>query len=61
MNDAEKMDLIRASDVLVDGPFLLAQRRLDIRFRGSANQRIIDVPKTLQRGEVVEWRSDFIG
>ena len=48
--------LLRATDVLVDGPFLLAQRSLELRFRGSANQRIIDVPASLAQGAVVEAR-----
>jgi anaerobic ribonucleoside-triphosphate reductase activating protein len=39
--------------VLVDGPFLLAQRTLEKRFRGSKNQRVIDVKKSLERGEAV--------
>lgn len=39
--------LLETLDVLVDGPFILAQRNLDLRFRGSENQRILDVPKSL--------------
>jgi anaerobic ribonucleoside-triphosphate reductase activating protein len=42
-------------DVLVDGPFVEAEKNLTLRFRGSANQRLIDVPASLQRGEVVLW------
>ena len=42
-------------DVLVDGRFVLAQRDLTLRFRGSDNQRLIDVPESLRRGEVVLW------
>ena len=40
--------LLENVDVLVDGPFLRAQKTLDKRFRGSANQRIIDVPASLK-------------
>ena len=40
-------------DVLVDGRFILEERDLNILFRGSRNQRLIDVPKTLETGEVV--------
>ena len=50
----EKRRLLEACDVLVDGPFLLEERSLDLRFRGSKNQRAIDVPASLQSGEVVE-------
>ena len=42
-------------DVLVDGPFVEAEKKLTLRFRGSANQRLIDVPASLKRGEVVLW------
>ena len=42
-------------DVLVDGPFVLAKKNLSLRFRGSENQRLIDVPTSLASGEVVLW------
>lgn len=42
-------------DVLVDGPFIEAKKNLTLRFRGSENQRLIDVPASLQKGEVVLW------
>ena len=45
--------LLEQIDVLVDGPFIMAQRDTDLRFRGSTNQRIIDVRASLQKGEVV--------
>lgn len=40
-------------DVLVDGRFIESQKDLSLKFRGSRNQRIIDVPKTLEEGEIV--------
>lgn len=42
-------------DVLVDGPFIEAKKNLSLRFRGSENQRLIDVPATLKEGEIVLW------
>jgi len=43
-------------DVLVDGPFVEAKKNLSLRFRGSENQRLIDVPASLASGEVVLWK-----
>ena len=48
-------ELLGYLHVLVDGPFVAAKKNLKLRFRGSENQRLIDVPKTLQQGEVVLW------
>ena len=44
--------LLEGLDVLVDGPFVLAKKDLGLRFRGSSNQRIINVPASLKAGEV---------
>lgn len=53
-NEARKA-LLLACDVLVDGRFVLEQRSLALRFRGSGNQRVIDVPKSLKTGKIVLW------
>lgn len=52
--DRAVMELILVSDYIVDGPFILAERDLELPFRGSRNQRIIDVAKTLEEGKVIE-------
>ena len=54
-NAPEKIALLKETDVLVDGPFLLAERSLELRFCGSRNQRLIDVKKSLTEGKVVLW------
>ena len=50
--DAQK-ELLREIDVLVDGPFILAERSLTLNWRGSRNQRVIDVQASLAAGEIV--------
>ena len=47
--------LLELLDVLVDGPFVEAQRDTTLLFRGSKNQRLIDVPRSLAAGKVVGW------
>lgn len=49
--------LLEAIDILIDGPFLQAQKSLEIAFRGSRNQRILDVKKSLAAGKAVETAS----
>lgn len=51
-------------DVLVDGPFVEAKKDLALRFRGSSNQRLIDVPKSLKENKIVlweDWQGDLKG
>lgn len=43
-------------DVLVDGPFIEAKKNLSLRFRGSENQRMIDVPASLAAGTIIPWQ-----
>lgn len=45
--------LLETLDVLIDGPFLLAERSLELNFRGSRNQRVLNVPASLKAGEAV--------
>lgn len=46
-------------DVLVDGPFMIEKKNLTLRFRGSENQRLIDMKKTLAAGHVVLWDDGY--
>lgn len=46
--------LLEQTDYLIDGKFVIALKSYDLQFRGSSNQRIIDVKKTLESGKVIE-------
>ena len=48
-------ELLEGLDVLVDGPFVEEKKNLTLRFRGSENQRLIDVPASLKTGRVILW------
>ena len=48
-------EILSYLDVLVDGPFVEAKKNLSLRFRGSENQRLINVPASLEQGEVLLW------
>ncbi len=52
--EAGTEELLNLTDVLVDGRFVLAQKSFDVPWRGSRNQRLIDVPKSLAAGMAVE-------
>ena len=52
---AETEEMLSLLDVLVDGRFILAQKDISLRFRGSKNQRLIDLNRTRAEGRVVLW------
>ena len=56
MGNPVLLDTVRELDVLVDGPFVQAERDISLRFRGSRNQRLIDVQRTLATGNVTLWQ-----
>ena len=49
------MELLKASDILIDGKFELDKKQEGLKFRGSSNQRSIDIKKTMETGKVVEY------
>ena len=51
----DKLKLLSMIDILVDGRFMEDQKDLTLQFRGSANQRIINVTKSLEENKVVLW------
>lgn len=52
--------LLRQTDVLVDGPFLQEEKSYELHFRGSRNQRLIDVPASLAQGKVILWEEQDV-
>lgn len=52
---AVTQELLTYLDVLVDGPFIAEERDLSLRFRGSRNQRLIDMKQTRAAGRIVLW------
>ena len=51
----EMKEFLSYIDVLVDGKFILAEKDISLRFRGSRNQRIIQVQESMEKGETVLW------
>ena len=54
-SDPATAALLAQTDILIDGPFILEQRNLELKFRGSDNQRVIDVPASLRQGTAVTF------
>ena len=55
MQQPRLLQAVKELDVLVDSPFVMAERDTHLRFRGSRNQRLIDVQATLATGKVTQW------
>lgn len=53
--DKKRSEIIKLCDILVDGRYMEKLRDVSLRWRGSLNQRVIDIKQTLQKGEVVLW------
>ena len=52
LRDGSSRELLCNIDVLVDGEFEVERKELNLQWKGSANQRVIDVPETLEKGEI---------
>lgn len=52
-NDIIPKDILGKIDIIVDGPFILKERNLSLKFRGSNNQRVIDVKESLKHNSVI--------
>lgn len=55
MEDPAVKSLLDETDLLIDGPYIEAQRNLELSFRGSENQRVIDIPQTRRTGRLTLW------
>ncbi|SEO60043.1 anaerobic ribonucleoside-triphosphate reductase activating protein [Paenibacillus sp. OK076] len=58
ITDPSRMELSRLCDVIIDGPYIAAERDVSLPFRGSRNQRIIDVGATTARQTIVTMQLD---
>lgn len=59
LTDSAVRRLLELTDILVDGPFILAERNLTLSYRGSENQRVIDLGKSRKEGKIVLYRSEY--
>lgn len=55
LSDQYIRSLLEAGRLLVDGPFILDEKDLTLPYRGSRNQRLVDLPRSLKEGKTVEW------
>lgn len=60
IEDPDRLEMLKECDILIDGPFIMEKKNLRLKFRGSSNQRVIDVQETLRKGKVVELDIDDI-
>lgn len=60
LSDPRYISLLKNIDVLIDGPYVAKLRNTDLLFRGSENQRIIDVRKSLKSGTTIEYSPSIL-
>lgn len=56
LEDLQSYAILEYVDVLVDGPYIEEQRDITLPFRGSKNQRLIDVKETLKQGQIIQYK-----
>lgn len=58
LSDSDEIipQIVRLCDVVVDGPYIAKQRNIALEFRGSKNQRLIDVKESREKGRIIQWR-----
>lgn len=54
INNSKRLELLKEVDVLIDGKFEIKNRNISLKYRGSSNQRVIDVKETLKEKEIIE-------
>lgn len=54
-DDILRKEIVSQCDVVVDGEYIDELRDITLKWRGSSNQRVIDVKKSIEKGEVVLW------
>lgn len=59
MNDNDVNDFLSCIDVLVDGRFELANKTMECAYRGSSNQRLIDVPLSINTKKIIQWKNPY--
>lgn len=61
MITSDMIELLRYIDVVVDGRFILEERTLESKFKGSSNQKIVDVKKSLKENKVIKYNLEYRG
>lgn len=56
----EMLEAVKLCDIIVDGPYMEDKRDITLPFRGSSNQRIIDIQKSLKENKVILWGNDCV-
>ena len=55
LEDENRFSLIKECDVLIDGKYIDSLKDLNLKWKGSSNQRVIDIKKSLEKNEVIEY------